>query len=558
MTRSNPMSNMGTSDKLLRFFYAAIWALTLIVYGVIFVSSQNKLIYTDEIVFAQDFNRVAGSLWKEVLIPHPPLYIFLGSLVVSLFGDGFLALRLIGGISFLLTLGLIPLACRKLFPQHWLRATIIAHLIWAFHPLSLQGSLLLDIDNTIFTPALLIFIITASLPRGKIIFIALAFALMLFSKLLPTSLFITSAVIVIGLIQRKQAARLLLGVLLGAAIFVIVLLILALMTGFPLSVVTSTFQRANDIVQTPQKLLSRLVMGGGITAVWIGIPFLAVYGLALIRRTAEILKSKRADSSDVLILTAMVGFALVTLGNELPMGFPRYHYPLFFLMVLTISGYLAELQMARKAAMVLVAFTAILMVYFVLVQPDPLLPQYQLTFETNNMMERLKFGLLSQAKGFVFPFAFALLAAMIVKTRSPFVLACLAFCAASWLVTDFAQARADYATIYEYGRVGGAATSDWVKANTAPDAIIVAPREVEWLTKRETMFVITQVGPNATADGWMAYFATKKPSAYVMTTKELQRYTQITQNPQVLKYLQTCYRQEPSISSYHMWLRTCP
>lgn len=552
------MQNMNQSDKPLRRAYGLVWALTVFGYILIFALSQNKLIYTDEIVFAQDFNRVASGLWKEIIIPHPPLYIFLGGFVVSLFGDGFLALRLIGAISFLLTLALIPAVCRKLFPENWLRATVIAHLIWIFHPLALQGSLLLDIDNTIFTPALLLFIIAASTPRKSIVFIAISLALLLMCKLLPTSLFIVAGVLAVSFFQRKEWDKLALGFALGFALFLGGLITFAQVTGFPLGVLIATFERTGNIAQGTSKLVSRLVMGGGITAVWIGIPFLALYVVAVARRLADWWRSKKVISSDVLILTAIVGFALVTVGNELPMGFPRYHYPLFLLMVLTASGYLATLKITRDAALVLCALVVIGATYFLLVQPDPLLPQYQLTFETNNMMERLKFGLNSQVKSFVIPFALMLLAAIFVRKWRPFILACLAFCVASWLITDIAQARADYATIYEYGRAGGAATSDWVKANTLTNALIVAPREVEWLTKRKTMFIVTQVGPDATAAGWLAYFAAEKPSAYVMTTKELQRYTQITQNPQVIAYLRACYRQDPPIGSYYMWLRTCP
>lgn len=96
-------------------FYSVLWIFSLILYLAVFWRAQSKLIYTDEVWFAKNFAHISKGLWQQIVISHPPLHASLGGLAASLFGDGFLALRLIGDISFLLTLALISFACRKLF-----------------------------------------------------------------------------------------------------------------------------------------------------------------------------------------------------------------------------------------------------------------------------------------------------------------------------------------------------------------------------------------------------------------------------------------------------------
>ncbi len=136
----------------------AVWCAAAIAYGLNFAASQHKILFTDEVVFAQDFGFAALGNWPAVRIPHPPLFVSLGALLVSAFGNNLTAMRAKGGASFLLTLALIPMTMRALFSERAERAALIAMLIWALQPLAVQGSLLIDIDNTIFVPAMLLFV----------------------------------------------------------------------------------------------------------------------------------------------------------------------------------------------------------------------------------------------------------------------------------------------------------------------------------------------------------------------------------------------------------------
>ncbi|MEO6061184.1 MAG: hypothetical protein ABIQ99_04510 [Thermoflexales bacterium] len=536
---------------------ALVWIVAATAYAVLFAASQGKIIFTDEVVFAQDFVSAAQGNWPAVRIPHPPLYVSLGAMLVSAFGNNLTAMRAMGGASFLLTLALIPMTMRALFPERAERAALIAMAIWVLQPLAVQGSLLIDIDNTIFVPAMLLFIWAGANPRRSPLAVGLTFAAMLWTKLLPTALFIATSVVLVRLVRREGFGRLLLGLLGGAALFSVSVWAYAALIGFELDILLSTFSRTGELGKGVARMISRGIMGGGITAVWVGAPFVLMYAAALRKRLAAFWRERTVLPSDALIVCALGGLFLLSIGNDLPMGFPRYHYPILLLVTLTVSAWLATWEPTRRDLIVLAALTVAAAGYFSLVIPDPLLPQYLLTFETNDLVQRLTFALQSQAIFFGLPFALLIAAAWAARSRAAGRIACVSFCLASWAVLDLAQTRAEYSTLYEYGRAGGAEAARIVRDSTPADAVIVAPREVDWLTSRKATLSTQLAGPNGTPAQWLAFFAANKPAAVVLPTKEDTRYTQVTRDPEVLAQLSACYTPPRAIGSYRVWIRTC-
>jgi hypothetical protein len=595
-------------------FYAIVWA-----------ASQDKAIYADETAFAKNFAQITRGEWTKLFIPHPPLYTSLGSLSTQIFGYTPAAMRIPGGLSFVATLWLIPLACHGLTqdPTHASRAAVIGLVIYAIHPLALQGSLLLDIDNTIFTPAMLLFVIALSRteawpPYQRIVAVGLSFALMLWTKLLPTPLLITISTLLIYALRRRLFVNTTVGIALGALLFGASLCIFAKLVSFSLKIFAPTFQRMGTPASGgTQKLLSRALMGGGITAVWLGFPFAIVYLVAVARRIWRFTCGLRPTPLDVLTVCSLTGLLLYSAGNELPMGFPRYHYPIFLMMVLLVSNYVAAARSQAKkplwlpgersshlyrkgtlakwmgnrkgcvqhgcpyfkqiderdrrgqhlgyacVCITLLGTGVACAVYLALVVPDPLLPQYQLTFETNDLWQRLLFGLRSQAVAFATPFLvlyLALRAATRNSTRA-FLGACVAFSLVSWGVLTITQSRAEYATIYEYGRQGTTALSAAVRERTDATDTIVAPSEVIFASGRNGHNVLSYVGPGCDAQKWLRLFESQPPAAYVLTTKEDARYTQVTRDPRVIALLDRCYPNRVFLGTYLAYFRapaSCP
>ena len=549
-----------------------------LVYAAIWFVSRNKLIFTDEVVFAEDFARVAAGNWPATVIPHPPLYILLEGWAVRTLGYTLPAFRLVGGLSFVFTLWLLPAVVQHLLPDTSSadvvqQAALIVVSIWAVHPLALQGSLLLDIDNTVFTPAMLLFMLALAQRTNTfwkhVSLIALAFAFMLWSKLLPGSLFITATALLVAVCTRRLRA-VLMGLGLGALLFAATLALFATFTGFSLTTFLLTFNRvAAPTTGGSSLLVSRGLMGGGITALWVGLPFLALFGAAVAHRVIAIVRNLRSRSTslwvaipaqvtwrDLLWLCALPAYIILSVGNDLPMGFPRYHYPFVLLMVLMTGLWLAERKLKLDARFIGAA--VVCAAYLAVVAPDPLLPQYRLTFDTNSLAERLRFGITSQMVALGVPFLALLLFFGFSRRalRSALLQACLAFVVAAWPVMTLAQARASYATIYEYGREGGRETAAWVQQHTQVQDVVVAPKEIHFAANRQGEFIVQLVGPKTDAEAWLTYFQTHQPAAYVLTTKEDGRYTQVTRDARVQALLDACYAERIRVGNYIAYART--
>ncbi|MBI3890387.1 MAG: glycosyltransferase family 39 protein [Candidatus Wallbacteria bacterium] len=92
---------------------------------------------------------------------HPPLYIYSTALCVRLFGDGPVQLRLVGLLSVLAAAGMLFLLARDTAPgaEEGKRRAHAAVALYLLSPLAVQMALLLDIDNSVLTAALLAFLL---------------------------------------------------------------------------------------------------------------------------------------------------------------------------------------------------------------------------------------------------------------------------------------------------------------------------------------------------------------------------------------------------------------
>src|SRR5512141_2084569 len=105
-----------------------------------------------------DFYRAITN-WSadRALIPHPHGYVHLAQLAQALFGVSTTSVRLIGLISALLSMWLLPLLTAVVYPDREDRSpfTILAIALTAISPFVIQNTLLIDIDNTVLIPATL-------------------------------------------------------------------------------------------------------------------------------------------------------------------------------------------------------------------------------------------------------------------------------------------------------------------------------------------------------------------------------------------------------------------
>jgi 4-amino-4-deoxy-L-arabinose transferase-like glycosyltransferase len=269
---ASPTERSSPGDEPVRVFsrpvLVALVGASMLGIG-IWATSATKLIYTDEVAFFRDFQHLAAGRWDAIQIPHPPLYTLLGGLSVRLFGEGPLALRLPGLLAYLAALTLVPVVCFALTSRsdHARRAAVIALAVLAIHPLVLQGSLLLDIDNTVMTAALLGWIAVVGLSAGwppwqQTLVVGATVALLLWTKLLPTPALFGATLLVVFAVARQRLLPVAAGLALGAATFSATFALFLSLSGSDLAVYLSTLGRSGQALRL-DLYLRRAVMGGG-------------------------------------------------------------------------------------------------------------------------------------------------------------------------------------------------------------------------------------------------------------------------------------------------------
>lgn len=254
-------------------------------------------------------------------------------------------------------------------------------------------------------------------------------------------------------------------------------------------------------------------------------------------------------------LSVLVGLALFTLGNELPMGFPRYQAPLFWVGTIVTATWLTSMPRRidwRFAALA----TPLLALGLWFVLRDPLEPQYALTVLTDSLPDRVARGAEVALIAVVVPFGLALGAAFArARQVGPALLtATLAFSAASWTVTSLAQAGADYATIYEYGRRGGWEAGAAIRAGTPAGSTILAPLELVYASGREGQFIYDYLCPSC-LPALIERLDRQPPAAIAYSQKEARRYPTLRQHPDLVARLAACYEPAQTIGSYAVHLR---
>ena len=146
---------------------------------------------------------IAENIGEEIGLWHPPLYIYLMALSFKIFGVNLISARLVGVISIIVSLTLTKYIIKSLYPAKYWDIFIIALLLTGLSPYIIQGTVLLDIDNTILTTMILLFlyiylqgvIATPAHTLSNHLLLALLFALLLWAKfttpfIIPISIFI--------------------------------------------------------------------------------------------------------------------------------------------------------------------------------------------------------------------------------------------------------------------------------------------------------------------------------------------------------------------------------
>ncbi len=440
------------------------------IYSAFALASIHKPLQADEIFFALDAEQ---SHYGKIGIGHPPLYLDSLRLMVKFLGLRRENLRFFAILCFMVTLYLIYLIGKEMTPNHRKGRNIglLASFIYATHPMVIQGSLILDIDNSILTPLLTLFILSFlkvrdNLTRKRCFLLGLLFFTCLWSKLSTPLVLILSLFLFYFLKGRirEGLVKSLLITAVGIGLFCIVWVSYAYLHHLPplflVARIAHPIQRGLGSIFS--SLLPELIKRTIRISLWIS-PFLLFLGLgALAMRLKERSRERITWPTDFCLLYVLIIFFGYILVSGTIWSFPKYHYPLLAVLVLVVAEiiYRLNLKIDRKSLILYAGLTLFFILYNVTVVGDLL---YLFNYNLRNFLILAPEKLPGAVRDFLWhllfyfvPIPLAILAIKVshrnYRPLKAVILSLFIVLISANISLNILQAKGGYSTTYCYGR----------------------------------------------------------------------------------------------------------
>lgn len=472
---------------------AAIAALYLL----LALASLEKPVGSDEMVFlltAKDL-ALTGIPWiwnGTVTMLHPPLYPHVLAFAYRVLGFHVWSAKLVGVVC---ALAVLALVARHLAACPIGRREAGAALaLLALSPLFVQGSVLLDSDNTVLDLVLVAFVLgwirlemRPVVPGARWRF-GLLFGAALWSKLTTPPL-VAALVVLFAALRRRTAliARVLLPALaIGAVGFVVTFGLYCRWKGLAWS------QPLDYLLASARgRVAWREARGAGLESVknlvelvlWIQLPLAVLFGWAVAARVRRLVRERAWDAADLLwIVGGAIAAGYVLVGGT-TFGFPRYSFPaLAPICLVAATGVTALSPIDPRVWRGLVGVSALLAIGVALVVGDPLYTWRYAAREALIRGASPAGALLTLVGQLVVAAGLPLLVqALYLKraTGTAMLRVALLFAALSQSAAlDLQQAFASYNTNYNYGETGTAAVVEAIARAGRPDRRVIATLEV--------------------------------------------------------------------------------
>lgn len=478
----------------------SIWGLALL--SILLLFLLLSLLRIDQTVAQEDLHRLRAaksfSHQEAVYSDTPPLYSRCLQGMFYLFGENEAAARIPGVISGLLSILLVFFLTKTLISKNqsdgvpW---AAVSALLYVTTPAVVQGSVILDVDNTLLIPSLLIvFGSLVKLQQEKkirwAISLGLAVALALWGRITTPVVLISLLIVYVLLSKHFSGFRSfpLVAIFSGALLFGVSWYLYCRATGavfsepwsYTLSLLRFRTQSSGGF--TVPQMLENLVY----LTIWLGPLALTLFAILVSKRLTYFVKSPRVNLEDTFLLGGLVILGGYTLIGGTPFGFPKYHSPGIALMYTWLGVFLyrrnaADFPDSRLKLRNVAIFAAIAFAIQALTLGDSLyLLRYQwreslaLDAPLTEILEKTVWK-----GGFYFS---ALLVSFVTGLRfffrkNPFSLV-VAMSLGLNVGLCLLQSLAPYQTGYGYGAQGTLEAVQLIRNNVSPESVVLAPGEM--------------------------------------------------------------------------------
>ena len=441
-----------------------------------FVRAAEGIVTTGKPIYTGANNKTYMGLW------HPTLYVNILALSFRFFGVHEWSARIVSVAFTLLTLLVVYLITKHLNFSNF--SKVLAIFIFLLNPLIVQGSILVDIDNS----ALMFFItlfVYAYLKLDKtmknLVLLAILFALTLWTKIS------TPPVLILGIFIYHVLNREYRDALLESTIIGFIGCFLFLITWF-------SYCAFLDL-PFPQPFIhniSYLSHGDSLhyilTHLWgfknilfWATPFFILPILIIsINRAKIYLKNRKLEAIDFLVIVGLLIFLeYLIVGSYQTADFPRYFSPMMPMFSVVFAGYFGMVKELTRKDLHVVSFVSLIIIaYLILVLKDPLLID-RVIFNTGAIYKIVEETAVVTVL-YLLPFIISYTIFRALKVKTAFMLSIIVPLLMCGVYIDAIQVKADYTTAYFYGESGMKDTIDYLSPRIDDNDAVMAKKDVAY------------------------------------------------------------------------------
>jgi hypothetical protein len=495
-------SSKPTSPTLSYYLWRLLFLLILVTFIILSLQRIDQPLAQDELHwFVAAKSASEGGIPRQYGSPSkiaaysPHFYLSAVTSAFRLFGVSEQTARIPGIVSGLVTLFLLF----RIIPdfssgdrEQSVRMAIVLSALYAFTPATIQGTTIIDIDNTILIPATLF--LTWSFakflqdPKLWKFWLPLAVMIALWARVTTPGVLILFYILISLIHQKGMRAKLTpVGFLLtGGVLFLVTWFLYCRFAGVPfldpfLYTIKAFQQKGLGSSENPRfKFLQNFLS----LTLWMGFFFFLLTLEVIRRRIAMLIKDCRFQPEDVFLWAGVILLAGYTLLGGAIFGFPKYQTPALPLICISAGAALSRSTDPAGGpnfkALLLLASVAFCVYFFV--APDLLFTlRYRIreavALGSPDLMEMVK-ATLSRVALLAFAFAVVALAGWFIAFRKRGLLLLLAIAIGSNLAASCQQNRSGYSTGYNYGGTGTRETARQIRQKVPALSRVIAPSEI--------------------------------------------------------------------------------
>lgn len=463
---------------------------------------------------------------QHIGIYHPTLYINTLAAYIRIWGYSENNIRAFGAICTLITALLIVLISRQIISdKNILEFTENIFLfVFLIHPYTIANTTLPDIDTTVLPITMLCFIyfLLKSLKNNKfslenfktVVILGLLFALNLWAKITTPLILIPFLAVFLKINHNSILKSVLLSLkvfIIGLVFFLITYFIYCKIVDLPFSytfefLYASFFKGTSGNIGLISKILENISYGRTLLN-WILPEFIFIFIVSII----GLFRIKSSETSKTMALFALVSIIVTLFYVALiaPFGgFFKYPFPVFSLICLIISFFIANNIKNKISKKVILVFLCILGFSFLLNKSRGL---FGISGSFNIVTLNYIYLLLVAGSVFFYIIKKLLISKTLFLVFFTFILGAL-------LSMSYDQAKSQFSTKYLFGQTGINETVEYLKANTDDNEVIWSMKDIGYYVNNRYIenygFLYDPKGENNLKE----LLSSNKLKYYIMTT----------------------------------------